>query len=245
MKTKIIVLTVADRPHYLSDVIESFRLTNHIKDYKLIASVEPINSKSNTCLEMLKKIDFMEVDAYMNAPYDPILKMVRNTHNVMTKGLEQTDFLIYTEDDCTWAPDLLEYLEWGKNEFKDDKKIFSINGFSHNQYDPSKTKQVYRRNHFHAMTFGVWKDTWQPVLDGWNWQVEPGWDIDVDRRFPKGRLTVYPHLSRVEHIGLFGTHVCDRNWHDNHIYNPNWGSNTAISDEQWYEGIEDDSRMDP
>lgn len=241
----IIALTVGNRPHYLFEVIQSYRNVKSIEKYKLIASIDPIDHRAWTCLDLLSKIDFMEVDAYINGNHDPNLRMIRNTFDVMIKGLQQTDFLICTEDDCIWAPDILDYFEWTNNKYKNDSSIFTVNGYSHNQFDPIKTKNVYRRSHFHPMTFGVWKDRWDPVLSSWRWQRLPGWDIHVDSELTHGRQTIYPHLSRVSHIGLLGTHVVDKNWHDKHIYNSIWAGNTAVSSEEWNECYEDDTRMDP
>ena len=65
---------------------------------------------------------------------------------------------IFTEDDNEFSPNFLEYINWGLENFKDDKSIYAICGFKRIETSDIKNN-VYKLNSiFSAWGYGSWAD---------------------------------------------------------------------------------------
>lgn len=72
------------------------------------------------------------------------------------KGKGYTAFIL-TEDDNEFAPNFLEYINWGLKTYKNDKGILAICGFKRVDVN-SLQNNVYKYPQFNAWGYGMWYD---------------------------------------------------------------------------------------
>lgn len=71
---------------------------------------------------------------------------------------EHYENYIFTEDDNEFSPCFLEYMNWGLSNFKNDKSIYAICGFSRMEL-PFLSNNVYKLNtKYVAWGYGSWAD---------------------------------------------------------------------------------------
>lgn len=84
---------------------------------------------------------------------------IRNFMDAQDSIFEKYDRIIYTDDDCVFSPNFLEFINIGLERFKNDKSVFAINGY--NNYPEVKCEE----NNFYFQGImcspyglGIWKD---------------------------------------------------------------------------------------
>jgi glycosyltransferase involved in cell wall biosynthesis len=88
-----------------------------------------------------------------------------NASDLWETVLQRYDCYIFTEDDNEFAPNFLEYVNWGLREFKDDKTIFAICGCK--DIDTTDiNNNVYKLNTlFNAWGYGIWIDRYKHLKE--------------------------------------------------------------------------------
>lgn len=88
--------------------------------------------------------------------HDSNLGAVKNALDLMEFARSYYDCFIFTEDDNEFAPNFLEYINWGLKKYKDDDSIFAICGFKEIPTDDIQNN-VYKLNRiFSAWGYGTW-----------------------------------------------------------------------------------------
>jgi hypothetical protein len=131
------------------------------------------------------------------------------------------DFVVRAEDDLPVSDDILEYFEWAAETYSQDQEIAAVVGFSaRNEGEP---EDVYRVPGFSPWVWGTWADRWEEYIsptwdhDYSTYNAYPGnhagWDWNLNTRvLPKlGKKCIFPGLSRVQNIGVWGVHGTPEN----------------------------------
>ena len=86
---------------------------------------------------------------------------VENMTDLVKIVLSQYDRYIFTEDDNEFAPNFLEYINWGLETYRDDKSVFAICGFKDIETGDI-ANNVYKLNTiFNAWGYGSWADRYE------------------------------------------------------------------------------------
>lgn len=91
------------------------------------------------------------------------LGTIGNIQALLTYAKKDYDCFICTEDDNEFAPNFLEYVNWGLTKYKDDISVFAICGFKDIYTDDIKNN-VYKLNTiFCAWGYGSWFDRFEKL----------------------------------------------------------------------------------
>jgi hypothetical protein len=81
-----------------------------------------------------------------------------------TEVIEKYGKIIVLEDDHITSPDFLEYMNDALDFYKDDKKIWSITGYTPDIKMPTNYKyDIYVLGRAHCWSWATWVDRWQTV----------------------------------------------------------------------------------
>ncbi len=204
--SKVITMTVYNRPDYTRRCLEALAKCEGIKQYQVFIHVDPgCDEVSEICAgwvnggDLLMSFNEKRVGCNMN-----IL-------SAMAHGFEHSDTVIHIEDDILLAPDALKWFEWALDKYKDDKSVFSVSGYSNKE--PSEALFFYqqRRSWFTPWGWATWKDRFEPFANiirlNEKAQPERSWDWITNYGARGGRYEVFPILSRTKNIGEYGVHT--------------------------------------
>lgn len=126
------------------------------------------------------------------------------------------DFVVRAEDDLRVSNDILNYFAWASEEYRDRADVATVNAYSGGPGEDSSKVRVFPT--FNPWVWGTWRETWKDLI-GPTWDHDystfngapghqSGWDWNLDTRiFPEhGLSAVFPEMSRVDNIGVYGVH---------------------------------------
>ena len=154
-----------------------------------------------------------------------------NIFQCLAIGFSKNDYNIHFEDDTIPGKDCLKYFEWAREQYKDDKTIFTISGYvnsdnkTEHYYPPSNDiLLVEKRNWFTPWGWATWKDRFEDMIKVWDFAGTRGsWDATVNHVAREGRSEIFPAVARIQNIGAdLGTHVPNAEWHKNNHLNTYW-----------------------
>lgn len=154
-----------------------------------------------------------------------------NIFQCLAIGFSKNDYHIHFEDDTIPSKDCLQYFEWAREEYKDDKTIFTISGYvnsdnkTEHYYPPSTNISLTeRRNWFTPWGWATWRDRFKEMEKVWDFAGARGsWDTAINHIARNGRDEIFPAVARVQNIGAdLGTHVPNAEWHKNNHLNQWW-----------------------
>ena len=192
-----IVMTMYNRPHYSRAVLDALSRCAGIKNYLIVICVEPGNE---AVLRIAKSVNFAESKVYVNPER---YGCSRNSYEAMRRGFENSEFVIYVQDDDQLAYDALKYFEFCKNKFRGDGSVYTVCAWNlmKDPCPPSHNHRIMRRDLFISLTMATWKDRWEErggMRDNWDYGYKQGgWDVHINEHLRKGRWEVYPWLSRL------------------------------------------------
>ena len=164
MYQKILCSTHCSRPEYSKQFIDKLRECEDIQNWKLILCAEPLNEE---VISLLRGIDFCEKDVIINPK---ILGVALNARQAMTRGFEESDFIVYVESDCLISRDSLVQLWRVGNDYADcsSPTISLFNRRFHNNgadsYKESDFANLEEVDRFVTYGYGAWKDKFSPVF---------------------------------------------------------------------------------
>lgn len=97
---------------------------------------------------------------HVNANFEALLNELRG----------RIDRFIFSEDDNVFSKNFLEFINWGLNEFVDEKRIFSIGGYNE-VLIPNASYNVFAYQRFNAWGFGIWLDRYDKVAKYYDREV--------------------------------------------------------------------------
>ena len=221
---RAIFLTAYDRPEYLEQALRSWGRVRGKERWSWFASIEP-GVHADKILRMCAKFfnaNHLDVTISVNAERLGVL------HHPWVRFEELFghgfDFVVRTEDDLCVSADALEYFEWASAVCADDPGVGTIHGFQRDG-DPELPRVFHVEPRFDPLLWGTWADRWCDVI-GPTWDhdystnngipgVQSGWDWNLNKRiYPKHGLGgLFPAASRVDNIGVHGTHSTPENFY--------------------------------
>ena len=130
-----------------------------------------------------------------------------NTRQALLSGFETgADFVIAGEDDGIVTADLLEYMTWAAERYRDDKDVMAVCTFQ--DHPPQDTAEVRRVEWFFPPVWGTWADRFSEVEAGWPRVDSIDWAryLHADCMKPKGQVVIQPMATRSQQIGEYGTY---------------------------------------
>jgi len=225
-----IVMTMYNRPHYSRAVLDALSRCAGIKNYLIVICVEPGNE---AVLRIAKSVNFAESKVYVNPER---YGCSRNSYEAMRRGFENSEFVIYVQDDDQLAYDALKYFEFCKNKFRGDGSVYTVCAWNlmKDPCPPSHNHRIMRRDLFISLTMATWKDRWEErggMRDNWDYGYKQGgWDVHINEHLRKGRWEVYPWLYRAQNIGAHGgTHCPSPEWHHRTIHCEYWADDPRVA----------------
>jgi hypothetical protein len=138
-----------------------------------------------------KKIHVIERDHNWGA--------IENIKDIIKQALAVHESFIFSEDDNVFSPCFLSYINSGLAQFKNDKTILSISGYSYPVEFNKDENTVIKMQRYHSdWGFGMWKDRCQVLHDTINQNYFDLLFLDSKRT---NRLR---KLSRKNYIYAFG-----------------------------------------
>ncbi len=211
----VVIITVHNRPWYLRQTLEAWRQVRGVRDWIFVFGIEPTDQK----LVNLKLIqEFAEWGMEVRVQENPekfgvLLNPMVTAENAFTSL--SSGFTVFGEEDVEPAADVLEYMEWCRDQYRRDQSVLAACAWTDGPGGPEEA--VFRRRWFAPWIWGTWRDRWLETL-------APTWDADYssqDHRGPGGwdcniglRLVhdlskdvLFPAQARAKHIGKWaGVH---------------------------------------
>ena len=154
----------------------------------------------------------------------------------VTRTVNEYGAVIVLEDDIVVGNQFLKYMNYCLREYENDRSIYTVTGYSFLKTKPGKDNLFGRTGSFCAWGWGTWKDRWQnfkrtvtkkdltlairnkrKIDNGQDYtyllmhQYKNGritWDVAWYLTcFEKGGMTLFPHNSLINNIGMDGSGV--------------------------------------
>lgn len=219
---RALFFTAYDRLDYLKQAMDTWAYVRELNDWRVVVMIEPGEQH-----EEIR--DFMH--GFFTAKRHPDYEVMVNPtrYGVLHHpwvGFERLfgyhHFVVRAEDDLLVSSDILEYFAWADETYRLNKQVASVHGFNH--HDLGADDEVQLCEHFNPLIWGTWQDRWRTVI-GPTWDhnystfnerpgFQAGWDWNLNTRiYPQRDLrALYPLSSRVDNIGLHGTHSTPENY---------------------------------
>lgn len=221
---KAVVFTVYDRVSYFQQTLYTWREVRGLSDWDIVFSIEPSPVMQNMIEEISLFMEDTSVEARLIV--NPERYGVLHHPWVALENLfvnDGYDFVVRTEDDLIVSDDILEYFSWAAETYVQDEDVATVHGMSFSQEEGSPSK-VSRIPGFNPWIWGTWANRWKEYISpSWDhdystFNVFPGnqsgWDWNLNTRvFPALKFVgIYPDQSRVDNIGVWGTHGTAENF---------------------------------
>jgi hypothetical protein len=215
-----ICTTAWRRPYYLRETLAAWE---RVRGVNGVGRFQVSLGRSDRILEAREVIGLMQdgfpvrLECYED---DGTLGPWRTNANAFIRAFEdpKIDFVFMAEEDILPADDLLEYISWGRDEFRDDEEVLVVNAHSRCgqgwdgpdvKDDPDADPRIVRLSpYFNQWGWASWRDRWESVLlpdwdyDGTSGRVDQsGHDWNIQLRTMRGHLAATPDASRTQHIG--------------------------------------------
>ena len=217
--TQIVAFTAFNRPHYMSQVLESWSYVRDVSEAHFDFHVEPgCREMETVCSYAPRTGSSVHVNgsrlgvqrnpfAAINCAFDRYLR-----ESAFEK---QDDFVILAEDDFIVSTDILEWFSWAQQEFYEDQRVLCVSATQHEKQGDEA--QSLFLPWFPGWVWGTWRDRWQNLIApdwtfdyehrGWDWRLTDYWCKE------KGMVCVAPAVSRTQHIGEHGgVHTIPGQW---------------------------------
>jgi len=236
---KVLVITLYRRPKYTQMLFDALQRCYGIEDYTVFISCDYNEEFHDGCIEsqaiahrFAQSREEGKTHIYVN---NPRLGVDLNKLFILPKAFQETDYLVFLEDDTIPAPDALRYFEWGR-QFKDDQSIVAVCGYD--RYHDMDYHQLVLREQpytvvkkdktFSSWGWAMWRDRYERIYGMDGMKYIPNVDHPNGRfdwflfwQFQEGEGCLFPRLPRVQSVGgEMGEHTPNPEWHRENEYNP-------------------------
>lgn len=220
---KVLLFTAYNRVPYFQQALHSWEAVEQLHSWPIRFSIEPGENAAqmvDEALEFVHRTGHQDAEVVIQPRKLGVLE-----HPFF--GFQQlfeagADFVLRAEDDLIVSNDVLQFFDYCADRFRDSPEVAAVNASSYQTSgDPA---QVHLREEFNPLIWGTWRDRWTEVIaptwdhDYSTFDIKPGfqagWDWNLKNRvLPSRNLVVAaPVRSRVDNIGLWGTHSTPDTW---------------------------------
>jgi hypothetical protein len=238
-KTPIIVFAF-NRLDSLKKTIASLLNNEEAKDSDLFVFVDGARSEKKDELDAVKKVqDFVRtIKGFGNLNYEFSSQnkgLGPSIISGVTKVVNQYGKAIVLEDDLILSKNFLKFMNEGLNLYEDEKKVFSICGYSNRVKKPSGyVYDTYFCTRSSSWGWATWKDRWNSVdwkLENWEnykkyknrfnkwggsdcFKMLNDWRIGKNKswairfcfaEFLQDKVSLFPLVSKVKNDGFDGS----------------------------------------
>ena len=150
-------MTAWKRPDLTQQVLDSLAKCFGIKDYKLLAFIEP------GCEEVIKIFEKFNTCDKQIVVNERVVGIAENTKQALDAAFKISEYNIHIEDDTVLLPNALNFFEWGNKMFKDDYQIGTCCAFSGNTSTSLPSHAIAHR-WFGCWAWSTWKSRWENSL---------------------------------------------------------------------------------
>lgn len=201
--TPVVVFTANDRPWCMTRVLDTWRNVRGIGAAHMIFQCEPHDDMIDLISEQARFAG--ETEIRINGRQ---AGCEANTGIALAAGFETgADFVVLGEDDGTVTSDLLEYMTWAAGRYQDDGDVFAVCTFQ--DAPPGPPDEVRRTDWFFPPVWGIWRDRWEALKDGWPQGHYEGRSWDwwmITRMRAAGQHVIQSMATRSQQIGEYGTY---------------------------------------
>jgi hypothetical protein len=238
MDKKVIAITLYRRPDYTQVLFDALKKCYGIEDYMIFVSCDYDERFHEGCTKSLRIAEAFRDTFHSNTIISqniPKLGIDLNKLYILPLAYEQSDYVIFLEDDTIPSPDALRYFEWGQH-FKDNPDIIAICGYErygdipfHNLVLEHQAHAAFKLvNKFSSWGWALWKDRYERIygMDGSNYipfvdAPNGRFDWHLFWQFKGLQGCIFPRLPRIQSIGgEMGEHTPNAQWHKDNEYNP-------------------------
>jgi hypothetical protein len=224
LKTALMI-TAKNRPQYFRQTLTSWALAedvNILDDLVIALGRSSVELQQRTLVKEIAPGARIWLDSDRAAMSNGMHRAIGETASRVFAALK-SDFLIFGEEDVVVSSDMVQYMRWAAEQFKNDPQVLIVNGHSKSGqgWDPKEVPQDEDANqeavrilpYMNAWVWGTWRDRWEKILEpNWDYEcnsggmMDSGYDWNIATRImPAGNyLGVVPEASRSQNIGQEG-----------------------------------------
>ncbi len=221
--THAIFLTAYNRPDLLAKTLDSWEKVRGLEDWAFVGRVEPSDVARDNRNVFKDFFDRTGIPFHEIVINPELYGVLHHPWVGFEELFKDFSFVVRAEDDLRVSDDILDYFTWAELTFRRTPEVATIHGY---QERPGSTSEggVEVLPKFNPLVWGTWDTVWAEVMrDTWDHDYstfngspghQAGWDWNLNTRiFPElGLKGVYPRMSRVDNIGVWGTHSHPGNW---------------------------------
>ena len=161
-KMATIALFVYNRPNHTKLTLDALRLNQYAEKSNLV-----IFSDGPKSLADSKEVDSVREIIHSTSGFQSVEIVLRKKNcglaNSIISGVNEiladSESVIVLEDDIITSPSFLSFMNQGLLFFADKKKVFHINGFSHN-IPQNALQDIYMNRVMDCWGWATWRDRW-------------------------------------------------------------------------------------
>jgi hypothetical protein len=191
------------RPHYLKHTIANILELDGLNTWEQMAVMDRPDGETYERVTshfpyMISRLPVPEGENDYDVAYKQISFMTYLT--IDTAFAKGADFVFHLEEDVVPATELLKFVEFNAEFYKDAKDVFTINAWVSPKQDGELSSELFQW--FTPWGWGTWKDRWFEMRAGWSFNR---WDQELNERMRGDRYGVFPTTSLTKNIGAVGT----------------------------------------
>jgi hypothetical protein len=210
-----IIFTSWRRPTYLREAIKSVIAAGG-GEYPM-ALFADLDEKQGECVDVFRR---MAIDGWV-IEHDKRMHCNGNILSAIQWFVKSPyERFILVEDDILLATDAIRYFEWALDTYRDDKDIFTVAAWRHDEGwlpesgrpEPVESHLVKRMPYFNCWGWASWRDRAEEMVEQWTTtgDFELSWCSNMNHNIRGNRNQIAPMLSRAINIGQYGgTHRGD------------------------------------
>jgi hypothetical protein len=229
--TMAVMVTARSRPEYLVRTLGSWGGARHTGE---LHSFTIALGQSDMQQDMLLLMDSFDEEAHFSKqgirllPDSTRAAVAHGMHTAIAEAVTESftdskvEFVIAGEEDVVVSSDVLEYMNYGMEMFRNDHVVLAVcaHDVGGTGWDVPGVGQrsalahparVRLRHYFNPWVWGTWRDRWENVLlPRWEYCNPPvagtGWDWNIATSvLPRGEyFCLVPDASRSQNIGEHG-----------------------------------------
>lgn len=217
-----VMTTACRRPYYLQQSLDAWEEARGLTQLGGFFIALGDSDRKNAQYSLIKEYDGRLTDMKVIPDRVPGLGPHRAIGEAAQRVFSDSsvEFLIFGEEDVLVSDDVLEYMGWAEERFRDDQDVLCV--LAHNRagqgwdlHRPvediyADQQKVRLEPYFNAWCWGTWRNRWEGLLEPtWDWDctsggpMDSGYDWNIHARvIPQhGLLSVVPDASRSQNIG--------------------------------------------